>query len=149
MGSKAIELMPADMSESGSIAVDTVAGATITSNAILEAVKAALTAAGVDPEAYNVAVDKGAVEDQVRSCDVVIVGAGRRRHDRRHNRCRRGQERGHPGEPGDGGRQLRARHRRHERQQDRLAGREHLRRGSRRGKRRWPAPPRPMRTTKP
>ena len=76
MGSKAIELMPADMSESGSIAVDTVAGATITSNAILEAVKAALTAAGVDPEAYNVAVDKGAVEDQVRSCDVVIVGAG-------------------------------------------------------------------------
>ena len=76
VGSKAIELMPADMSESGSIAVDTVAGATITSNAILEAVKAALTAAGVDPEAYNVAVDKGAVEDQVRSCDVVIVGAG-------------------------------------------------------------------------
>ena len=68
--------MPADMSESGSIAVDTVAGATITSNAILEAVKAALTAAGVDPEAYNVAVDKDAVEDQVRSCDVVIVGAG-------------------------------------------------------------------------
>ena len=76
VGSKAIELMPADMSESGSIAVDTVAGATITSNAILEAVKAALTAAGVDSEAYNVAVDKGAVEDQVRSCDVVIVGAG-------------------------------------------------------------------------
>ena len=76
MGSKAIELMPADMSESGSIAVDTVAGATITSNAILEAVRAALTAAGVDPEAYNVAVDKGTVEDQVRSCDVVIVGAG-------------------------------------------------------------------------
>lgn len=76
VGSKAIELMPADMSESGSIAVDTVAGATITSNAILEAVKAALTAAGVDPEAYNVAVDKGTVEDQVRSCDVVIVGAG-------------------------------------------------------------------------
>ena len=76
VGSKAIELMPADMSESGSIAVDTVAGATITSNAILEAVKAALTAAGVDPEAYNVAVDKGAIEDLVRSCDVVVVGAG-------------------------------------------------------------------------
>ena len=76
VGSKAIELMPADMSESGSIAVDTVAGATITSNAVLEAVKAALTAAGVDPEAYNVAVDKGAAEDLVRSCDVVVVGAG-------------------------------------------------------------------------
>ena len=43
---------------------------------ILEAVKAALTAAGVDPEAYNVAVDKGAIQDLVRSCDVVIVGAG-------------------------------------------------------------------------
>ena len=56
--------------------MDTVAGATITSGAILEAVKAALTAAGVDPEAYNVAVDKGAAEDLVRSCDVVVVGAG-------------------------------------------------------------------------
>ena len=69
-------VLPAQIAETGSIAVDGVSTATITSNAILEAVKAALTAAGVDPEAYNVAVDKDAVEDQVRSCDVVIVGAG-------------------------------------------------------------------------
>ena len=35
VGSKAIELMPADMSESGSIAVDTVAGATINEQIIV------------------------------------------------------------------------------------------------------------------
>ena len=62
-----------------SIAVDAVAGATLTSNAIVEAVANAITAAGGDPEAYRVQVESRAPvagETEHLSCDVVIVGAG-------------------------------------------------------------------------
>ena len=78
VGSKAIELMPADMSESGSIAVDTVAGATITSNAIKEAAAAALTAAGLNADDYKIEVkaDETKAEESTVDADVVIVGAG-------------------------------------------------------------------------
>ena len=44
----AIERIPAAIAEKQSLAVDTVAGATITSKAILAAAEAALTAAGAD-----------------------------------------------------------------------------------------------------
>ena len=47
VGSKAIEQLPAAIAESGSIAVDGVSTATITSNAIKEAAAAAITAAGL------------------------------------------------------------------------------------------------------
>ena len=76
IGSVAIEKLPAEIAATGSIAVDTVATATITSNAIIEAAKAALTAAGVNPEDYNVVVEKGQAEDVIRNVDVVVVGAG-------------------------------------------------------------------------
>ena len=76
IGSVAIEKLPAEIAATGSIAVDTVATATITSNAIIEAAKAALTAAGVNPEDYNVVVEKGQAEDVIRTVDVVVVGAG-------------------------------------------------------------------------
>ena len=63
-----------------SLAVDAVAGATLTSNGILEAVEAALTAAGVDPSAYKAApetdeaeAEKTAVE---QTTDVLVIGAG-------------------------------------------------------------------------
>ena len=45
VGSKAIEQLPGEIAESGSIEVDGVSGATITSNAIKEAAAAAITAA--------------------------------------------------------------------------------------------------------
>ena len=46
--------MPGEIAESGSIAVDGVSGATITSTAIKEAAAAALTAAGLNPDrSYN------------------------------------------------------------------------------------------------
>ncbi len=76
IGSVAIEKLPAEIAATGSIAVDTVATATITSNAIIEAAKAALTAAGVNAEDYNVVVEKGQAEDVVRTVDVVVIGAG-------------------------------------------------------------------------
>ena len=49
VGSKAIEQLPGEIAESGSIAVDGVSTATITSNAIKEAAAAAITAAGLKP----------------------------------------------------------------------------------------------------
>ena len=48
IGDKAVETIPARIVEEQSLMVDTVAGATITSEAILAAVEAALTDGGVD-----------------------------------------------------------------------------------------------------
>ncbi len=77
VGSEAIAKMPGAIAESGSIAVDGVSGATVTSTAIKEAAAAALTAAGLNPEDYKTAVEKtGSAEDSTVEADVVIVGAG-------------------------------------------------------------------------
>lgn len=77
VGSQAIAKMPGEIAESGSIAVDGVSGATITSTAIKEAAAAALTAAGLNPDDYKTAVEKDAsAEDSTVDADVVVVGAG-------------------------------------------------------------------------
>ena len=77
VGSEAIAKMPGEIAESGSIAVDGVSGATITSTAIEEAAAAALTAAGLNPDDYKTAVEKdAAAEDSTVDADVVVVGAG-------------------------------------------------------------------------
>ena len=77
VGSQAIAKMPGEIAESGSIAVDGVSGATITSTAIKEAAAAALTAAGLNPDDYKTAVENNATaEDSTVEADVVVVGAG-------------------------------------------------------------------------
>ena len=77
VGSQAIAKMPGAIAESGSIAVDGVSGATITSTAIKEAAAAALTAAGLNPDDYKTAVENDATaEDSTVDADVVVVGAG-------------------------------------------------------------------------
>ena len=77
VGSQAIAKMPGEIAESGSIAVDGVSGATITSTAIQEAAAAALTAAGLNPDDYKTAVENNAAaEDSTVEADVVVVGAG-------------------------------------------------------------------------
>ena len=77
VGSEAIAKMPGEIAESGSIAVDGVSGATITSTAIKEAAAAALTAAGLNPDDYKTAVENDAsAEDSTVDADVVVVGAG-------------------------------------------------------------------------
>ena len=77
VGSEAIAKMPGAIAESGSIAVDGVSGATVTSTAIQEAAAAALTAAGLNPEDYKTAVEKtGSAEDSTVEADIVVVGAG-------------------------------------------------------------------------
>ena len=78
IGTMALEQLPTAIAESGSIAVDGVSTATITSNAIKEAAAAALTAAGLDPENFKTEVkaDDTKAEDAVVDADIVIVGAG-------------------------------------------------------------------------
>ena len=77
VGSEAIAKMPGEIAESGSIAVDGVSGATVTSTAIKEAAAAALTAAGLNPDDYKTAVENDATaEDSTVDADVVVVGAG-------------------------------------------------------------------------
>lgn len=76
IGSVVIDTFPAIVAESGSIAVDAVSGATITSNAFMEAAAAALTAAGLNPDDYKAAIEAAAAEDKTVDADVVIVGAG-------------------------------------------------------------------------
>jgi len=73
-----IAQIPAAIVEKQSLAVDTVAGATVTSGAILTAAEAALTAAGADIEALKTPVETEAVEGKTVeiTTDVVVLGAG-------------------------------------------------------------------------
>lgn len=79
IGSVVCEQLPDTMVAANSYNVDGIAGATVTSDALKEAVKAALTSAGLDASAFAVAqTSDAAVEKTAESldCDVVIVGAG-------------------------------------------------------------------------
>ena len=74
----AINGVPAAIVAQQSLAVDTVAGATVTSKAILAAVAECVKLAGGDPAALTaVAVsDEAAKEAKEMTADVVVVGAG-------------------------------------------------------------------------
>ena len=78
IGSKAIESLPPQMAQSGSIKVDAVTGATVTSGAIMSAAALALESAGLNPDDYrlDVAAAPAVAEDVSKSCDVVVIGAG-------------------------------------------------------------------------
>ncbi len=74
----ALTEIPKAIVESQSIAVDTIAGCTISSNGILEAVANAIAAAGGDAEAYKIAIEKDAATGELvkREAPVIVVGAG-------------------------------------------------------------------------
>ena len=73
----AIENIPAAIVENQSLAVDTVSGATVTSDAILNAVADAVAQAGGDVEALkNAAAPAGEKEAKELSADVIVVGGG-------------------------------------------------------------------------
>lgn len=73
----AIENIPTAIVENQSLAVDTVSGATITSDAILNAVADAVAQAGGDVEALkNAAAPAGEKEAKELSADVIVVGGG-------------------------------------------------------------------------
>ena len=78
IGTEAARLLPGKIYESQSLLVDSISGATISSDAIKEAISNALTAGGFDPEVFMVEVAAAQVERTpvTLDCDVVVVGAG-------------------------------------------------------------------------
>lgn len=78
IGSVAIEQLPAAIVKNQSLAVNAVAGASITSKAILAAVAACVSKADANPEALQTTVQKQAqkAEEKTLNADIAIVGAG-------------------------------------------------------------------------
>ena len=79
IGSVAVEKLPGAIVEANSLLVDGIASATVTSNAIKTAVRAALAEAGLDAAAFEVeqaAAVPAEKTDETLDCDVLIVGAG-------------------------------------------------------------------------
>ena len=71
-----MNIIPQEIIESQSLAVDTVTGATVTSRGIISAVEDCLKQAGADVAALKVAAEKEPAQDVEASADVVIVGGG-------------------------------------------------------------------------
>ncbi len=78
IGSRAIEELPAKIVETQSVAIDAIAGATVTSTAVLSAVKEAALALGVAEETLTAVPEKKAVDmtEIELSADVIVIGAG-------------------------------------------------------------------------
>lgn len=79
IGSVAVEELPGMIYEAQSLQVDSISGATVTSDALKAAVVNALENAGFDPNNFMREVEAAApVEktDEELECDVVVVGAG-------------------------------------------------------------------------
>ena len=76
VGTPALEQLPAAMVAGNTVNVDIVSGATYSSNGVIEAAKAALTAAGLNVDDYMTKVEAETAEDAAYEADVVIVGAG-------------------------------------------------------------------------
>lgn len=77
LGGKAAEKLAVEILSSQSLAVDSVSGATVTSDAVLAAAGAALGQAGIDVEEWkNKIIEKAAGEDEEASADIVVIGAG-------------------------------------------------------------------------
>ena len=78
IGTEAVRLLPGKIYENQSLMVDSVSGATVSSDAIKAAIAAALEKGGLDPAVFMVEVTAAPVERTPveLSCDVVVVGAG-------------------------------------------------------------------------
>ena len=79
IGTEAARLLPGKIYESQSLLVDSISGATISSDAIKEAISNALTSGGFDPAVFMVEVAAAAPVERTPvtlDCDVVVVGAG-------------------------------------------------------------------------
>ncbi len=76
IGSNAVDQLPGKIVEAQSIDLDGISGATMSSNAIKEAVTAALMAAGVDAATLENQASAEETGEKTIDCDVVVVGAG-------------------------------------------------------------------------
>lgn len=72
----AIDRIPGEIVEAQSIGIDTVAGVTMTSRAILNGVADCITQAGGDAEAMKAAPEAAKPEDETLTADVIVVGGG-------------------------------------------------------------------------
>lgn len=71
-----VDMLPGEIVKAQSLDVDAVTNATVTSNAIKQAVADCATQAGGDAQALAAVKEETAAEDAVYTADVVIVGAG-------------------------------------------------------------------------
>lgn len=77
IGGMALEKIPAMVVERQTTNIDAIAGATVTKDAAVEAMNAALLAAGVNPaELTGIEPEKTEVSEQTVETDVVVIGAG-------------------------------------------------------------------------
>ncbi|MEG1849462.1 MAG: flavocytochrome c [Oscillospiraceae bacterium] len=78
IGAVALEKLPTKIIEGQTLAVDAVAGATVSSKALVAAVTAALTASGADVTALQTPApsSEAAKKEEALTVDVVVVGAG-------------------------------------------------------------------------
>ena len=75
LGDVALDSMIESILSTQSLGIDTVTGATNSSNGLIEALEACLTEAGGDLDALKVAVEKNG-EDEVMETEVVVIGGG-------------------------------------------------------------------------
>ncbi len=78
IGGDALPILTEEIVKNQSLSVDTVTGATVTSNGFLAAMNAALAQAGTDTVSALKArtIEKRAAQSETVECDVLIVGAG-------------------------------------------------------------------------
>ena len=78
IGTNALEQLPKEIVDKQSLAVDAVAGCTVSSQAVLSAVEQALAAAGADIGALKAKQDEqaGDVHEEALQTDLLVVGAG-------------------------------------------------------------------------
>lgn len=76
LGDKAADKLVEEIVANNSINVDTVSGATVTSTAVIEAVKAAIEASGRDVKAFETEGEEKKGETVEKDTDVVVIGGG-------------------------------------------------------------------------
>ena len=76
LGDEAADKIVKEIVDKQSINVDTVSGATVTSTALIEAVKAAIEESGRDLKLYEKESDEANKETETKDYDVVVVGGG-------------------------------------------------------------------------
>lgn len=76
LGDKAIENLTEKIVENNSVSVDNVSGATVTSAAVIDAVKSAIEASGRDVKAFETEGEEKDGETTEKETDVVVIGGG-------------------------------------------------------------------------
>ena len=76
LGDKAADKLVEEIVANNSVSVDTVTGATVTSTAVIEAVKAAIEASGRDVKNFETEGEEKEGETVEKDTDVVVIGGG-------------------------------------------------------------------------